>query len=413
MEESNRFVEQWVRPKDQEKDLIGKLIDRDELSGAGFGVCQAFEKCFAEYIGCRYCLTFSHGTAALMAAYYAAGVGPGDEVITPSVGYIASYAGAMHMGARPVFCDLDAKTFLVDIKQIREKITKRTKAINIIHMNGRICNLDQVLKISKEYGIPIIDDAAHACGAEWGAVKLGNFDHITCFSLQGANPRGKPVSGGEGGVACTNDLQSYQRMLAYCQLHRKNIMDELGEGPYSHLDMEVLGLKWRAHPLALAIAFLSLGSLDYRNAKLRESYSKTIEILKEFDFITVPTCPAKAKMAGFYGGFSFILNPKKLKGISCGELVHRLKAAGIDASGPRVGYSEYKRSIFTQGFDLWGRKRGPLGSAWAGLEKYPVCKPEDFPVSEYLQDKVIVLPGFIEVDPRYYQKLKETFQDIK
>ena len=166
-----------------------------------------------------------------MAAYYAAGVGPGDEVITPAVGYIASYAGALHMGARPIFCDIDPRTLLMDPAGVRKKITSRTRAINIIHLNGMVCDMEAYAKISEEYGIPLIEDASHAHGAEWDGKKIGNSAHITCFSLNGVNPKGKPVSGGEGGIATTNDRHSYQRMLAYCHLHRHNIVQELQDSP--------------------------------------------------------------------------------------------------------------------------------------------------------------------------------------
>ena len=93
--------EQWVRPTNREKACVSEWKSaRGELTGAGTGVAKQFEEAFAAYVGARYALSFSHGTAALMAAYFAAGIGPGDEVITPAVGYIGSYAGALHMGAR-------------------------------------------------------------------------------------------------------------------------------------------------------------------------------------------------------------------------------------------------------------------------------------------------------------------------
>lgn len=411
--EQNRFVEMWKRPKDQEKLIIGKLIDADDLTGAGAGICNIFEKCFSEYIGSRYCLTFSDGTSALKAAYYAAGVGPGDEVITPCMGYIASYAGAMHMGARPIFCDIDPTTLLIDPEQVRKKITKRTKAINIIDFNGRVCDLDALLKLSKEYGIALVHDAVHSCGASWGGVKLGNFDHVTCFSLQGTNPTGKIVGGGEGGVMCTNDIEAYQRILAFCHLHRVDVVSELQNSPYADFDREMLGLKSRAHPLALAIAFVSLGTLDYRIGKYRECYAKTKAIVKEFDFLRLPEIAPKAKMGGVFWGYQCVHDPLKLGGMTRDELVLRLQQEGIPVIGPKFGYCEYKRSIFRKGFDLWGEGRGPIDGCWAGMEPFSRCKDGDYPVAEDMLKKVFTFPAYIEVNPEYYVELSRALEKIE
>lgn len=414
------FQEEWKRPKDLEKKNLAELIDRDELSSSGFGVSKDFENAFASYIGCQYCLGFSHGTAALMAAYYALGVGPGDEIITPAVGYIASYSGALHLGARPIFCDIDPNTLLIDPDSVRKKITSHTKAINLIHLNGRICNLDALISISDEFGIPIIDDASHAHGAEWEGKKLGNFDHITCFSLQGINPRGKPVSGGEGGVACTNSRDYYQKMLAYCHLHRKGIKEALVGSPFQELDNEVLGLKWRPHPFAYVLAQISLSSLDYRNAKRQENYLRTIDCLKEFDFISIPTSYSKAKMAGFYGGLKFIYESSPVNDIPLSLIVRCLEAEGVPISWSGtgsgwsgIGYLEYRRFLFSHGFDLWGHQRGPIDGPWAGLNHYQKCTKADYPIAEQMVQKVFTLPSFIEINPDYFAKLNASFRKLQ
>lgn len=406
------YKERWARPKEQEKKLISHLIDQNEYSEAGIGICKAFEETFAAYIGCRYCLTYSHGTDALMAAYFAVGVGPGDEVITPAVGYIASYAGALHMGARPIFCDVDPRSFLIDPDQVRKKITPRTRAINIIDLWGRVCNLDEIQKISAEYQIPIIADASHAHGGEWGGKKLGNSDHITCYSLQGVNPGGKGVAAGEGGVTCTNNRSFQQRLLAYCHLHREGIVKELEGSPYETLDREVLGLKSRAHPFALAVGLISHSTLDYRNAKRTQHLERLEKCLKEFAFIEIPRGPEKGKMAGFFGGLKFIYESAALSELPSEVFVGCLKAEGVPVNGPWVGFLEYRRSLF-RGFDLWGRERGPLKGPWEGLEAFAGYAPAEFPNAEALSRKVFTLPSFIDIDESYFDKLVEALRKVE
>lgn len=406
------YRERWQRPKPIEMQLLARLVETSELSATGVGVAKEFEEAFKKMVGSQYCLSFSHGTAALMAAYYAAGVGPGDEVLTPAVGYIASYSGAMHMGARPIFCDIDPKTLLIDPEEIRKKISPKTAAINIIHLNGRIANLDAIGAISEEFSLPIIDDASHAHGAKWGEKKIGNFDHITCFSLQGCNPTGKPVSGGEGGIACTNNEHYYQRMLAYCHLHRKGISEELANSPYSFLDKEVLGLKWRPHPVAMAIALVSLQSLDFRNHQLSESYNKIAKIVEPLEALTLPVTAQKAMMAGFFEGIKLIYNPEKLGGIPLPLFLEALQAEGVAVKNSGVGNLEYRRPLFTEGYDLWGKERGPLSKGWEGLEDFVPCQPEHYPIAEEYSQRVFRMPLFIDVEESYYRRLEYAFEKV-
>ena len=151
---------------------------------------------------------------------------------------------------------------------MERRITERTRVILPIHWNGRPCDMDALLDIARRHDLVVVEDAAHALGSTWDGKQIGNVGHVACFSFQGITPGGKPVAGGEGGALATNDEEIYQRHLAYCHLHRAGLTDELTREPYRRLDGEVLGWKWRAHPLALAIASVSLRSLDYRIRRL-------------------------------------------------------------------------------------------------------------------------------------------------
>lgn len=133
--------------------------------GEGFGVPEQFEEEFRQFIGCKYVAALNHGSSALAAAFYAAGVGPGDEVIVPAAGYLGSYCGAIWLGATPVFCEPDPRTLLADPKDIERRITKRTRAICPIHWTGLVCDMDSLLEICSKHNIILIEDAAHAHGA--------------------------------------------------------------------------------------------------------------------------------------------------------------------------------------------------------------------------------------------------------
>jgi len=409
--------EKWKRPIEEEKKLIWELLEKGELSGEGSGISKEFEEEFKEFIGCEYCLVVDHGTSALASAYYAAGVGPGDEVITPVAGYIASYAGALHMGARPVFSDIDPHTLLIDPKDVERRITQRTRAINPIHMGGNVCDMDALMDIGRRYGITIIEDAAHATGAEWDGKKIGNVGDITCFSLQGVNPGGKPVAGGEGGVVCTNNRELYERMLIYDHLHRAGVTNELTNPTYRMLDSELLGLKHRAHPLALAIALVSLKTLPYRVEKVRENWRKISSALKDLPGLEpVQSYPKAKPVLGMYGGYKIIYHPEELGGLPVEKFVEALKAEGVpvkvrmvSSSGPGL---EHMHSIFQRGFDLWGRNRGPLGGEFFGLPPFKGYKWGDFPVAESLLNRVLTIPAYIEPEEGLIEQIIEAFRKV-
>jgi len=345
-------IERWTRPKEEERELIGRQID----SWDGFALIKAFEEAFQKVAPYPYVLSFSHGTAAIMAAYYAMEAASG-EVITPAVGSISSYAGAMHLGSRIVFADIREKDLLIDPEEIKKKITPKTKAINVIHMNGRIVNLDEI----KQFGIPILEDASHALSCPWEAQE---FDGITCFSLQGVNPQGKPVGAGEGGIACTYSKTYYQRMLAYGHLHRKGILKDLAGSPFESLDDEVLGLKMRAHPLGMALGLVSLKSLEERSRKRDLFYAQVAAIVKEFEFLKLPEC----KVSGYFGGI-------KLKCVK-GETLPL----------------EYRRPLF---------KTTLMGSY--------NFSPSDYPVSE--STRVLTIPSYIDPDPSYFATLRRKLHE--
>ena len=123
-----------------------------------------------------------------MSALYAAGVGPGDEVITPTLGYIGSYTGVIHLGAKPVFCDVDPGNGLIDPADAEKHITKRTRAILPVHFQGNVCDMDGLLALREKYGVAIVHDAAHAHPSGWDGVKLGAWPDVSATACRARIP---------------------------------------------------------------------------------------------------------------------------------------------------------------------------------------------------------------------------------
>jgi len=188
-----------------------------------------------------------------------------------------------------------------------------------------VCDLDALLTLCAEHDVVLVEDAAHAHGSEWDGVRIGNLGHIACFSMQGLDPGSKPVSAGEGGIVATNDRELYERALIYCHLHRSGAMDELTSPVYKRLNPQLLGWKWRAHPLALALARVSLQSLPYRLKQYAATRDELADKIKDLPGVGLAHNYPKAKGAELYGGLRFLYEPETMNGLSAERFCEALK----------------------------------------------------------------------------------------
>ncbi len=367
-----------------------------------------FEAEFREFVGCEYVIATSHGHTAIAGAFFAAGVGRGDEFIHPDIGYTGSYVGALHMGATPVFCEVDPNTLLADPKDIEKRITNKTRAINPIHHAGRVCDMDALLELCRRHNIMLVEDAAHAHGSEWGGRRIGNVGHVACFSLQGVLPSGKPVAAGEGGILATNDREIYERALVYTQLHRTGVTDELTNPVYAKLEPQLLGWKWRPHPLALAIARVSLRTLPWRIQRFAENRDALVDRLRGVPGIRPVATYPKAKGSELYGGLTFLYDPDALGGLPVTTFSEALAAEGVPNRAWGFHKPEHLRSIYTEDLPgLWGRNH--VGPADVPLPRY---REGDYPVTEGLQSRVLRLKGWIETTDQAISQTADAFKKV-
>ncbi len=183
---------------DAEKKAVIGVLDREYL---GMGVeVQEFEKMLEAFFG-RKVVCVANGTAALQLALQACGIGNGDEVLVPSLTYVASYQAISATGATPVSCDIDPETYFIDWRDAEKRCTNKTKAIMPVHYSGGIGNLDDLYKFAKRRNLKVIEDAAHAFGTTWQGKNIGGFGDIACFSFDGI----KNITSGEGGCITSND----------------------------------------------------------------------------------------------------------------------------------------------------------------------------------------------------------------
>jgi dTDP-4-amino-4,6-dideoxygalactose transaminase len=208
----------------------------------------AFEQEFAAYCDTRYGIAVNSGTSALHLALLAAGVGPGDEVITVPLTFVATAAAIGYTGAKPVFVDVDPVTYTLDPRLIEAAITPRTRAIIPVHLYGQPADMDEILAVASRYGLRVIEDAAQAHGAEYRGRKCGSLGEIACFSFYPGKNLG---AYGEGGIVVTSDAASARKI--------RMLRDWGAEIKYNHV---LKGFNYRMEGVQGAILRVKLRHLE-------------------------------------------------------------------------------------------------------------------------------------------------------
>ena len=209
-----------------------------------------FERTVAGYVGTKYAVAVANGTAALHAACFAAGIREGDEVITTPLTFAASANCVLYCGGRPVFADVDPRTYNIDPEDIRRKITDKTKAIIPVHLAGQPCDMDAIHKIAREYSLVVIEDGAHALGASYKGKKIGTLSDMTTFSFHPV----KPITTGEGGMVVTDQEELYRKLTLFSAhgiTRDTNLLTE-NEGPWFYQQQE-LGFNYRITDIQCAL----------------------------------------------------------------------------------------------------------------------------------------------------------------
>ena len=237
---------------------------------------QAFERAFAARVGAEHAIATTNCTTALHLALYASGVGPGDEVIVPSLSFIATANAVWHCGATPVFADVDPLTYNLDPVAAERAITPRTKAIMPVHQIGLPADMDAFLAIGRERGIAIVEDAACAIGAEYKGRPIGSLDSPACFSL---HPR-KVITTGEGGMITTNDAALADRLRKLRQ-HAMDMSDLARHGAKDVIFESYPERGWncRMTDLQAAVGLCQLDALEdilAERVRLAERYNAAL-----------------------------------------------------------------------------------------------------------------------------------------
>lgn len=279
-----------------------------------------FEKAVCDYTGAKYAVAVSNGTAALHAACFAAGIGVGDEVITTPLTFAASANCVLYCGGTPVFADIDPYTYNIDPADIRRKITGRTRAIIAVHYTGQPCEMDEIHAIAKEFNLTVIEDAAHAMGADYKGKKIGSISDMTAFSFHPV----KHITTGEGGMITTNDEKLYEQLKLFRThgITRDEKLMTRNEGGWYYQQLH-LGYNYRITDIQCALGVTQMKKLDRFVARRRELAERYNQAFKDVEGIVRP-----AQRAGCNNSWHlYVVQVKERK-----EVFDKLKKAGINVN---------------------------------------------------------------------------------
>ncbi|GGK34101.1 UDP-4-amino-4,6-dideoxy-N-acetyl-beta-L-altrosamine transaminase [Caldalkalibacillus thermarum] len=323
-----------------------------------------FEKAVADYVGAEYAVAFSNGTAALHAACFAAGIQSGDEVITSPITFAASANCILYQGGKPVFADVDERTYNIDPAEIEKKINSKTKAIIPVDFTGQPAELDTILEFAQRHNLVVIEDAAHALGAEYNGKKIGSISDMTMFSFHPV----KPITTGEGGVITTNDKDYYEKLVQFRTHGITRDRSKLNEdhGPW-YYEMQLLGYNYRMTDIQAALGLSQLKKLDRFITRRREIATAYTEAFGDIPELVTPY-QSPLSQSGWHL-YVIRLKLEKLKG-SRKEIFEALQREkiGVNVHYIPVYYHPYYQKL--------GYQRG-------------LC-----PIAEKIYEEIITLPLF-------------------
>lgn len=301
-------------------------------NGAGPNALR-FEAVFSKFVGTRYAVAMNSGTAALHAALIAAGVGEGDEVILPSLTFVATAEAVALTGATPIFVEIDPDTYCIDPEEIEAALTSRTKAVIPVHLYGLTGDMDRIMEVAENYHLVVIEDAAQAHGAEYKGRQAGGLGDMACFSFYGS----KNMVTGEGGMVTTNSIE-YNKTLRHLRNH----------GETRRYQSTMLGHNYRMPEMEAALGVVQLAKLPKFVESRRRNAVYLMEKLKNVEPLQLPTVPATCVHAWYV----FTVRMKGANAARRNKVVNKIRARRVDAQiyYPKpIHRQDYYRRTFRPG----------------------------------------------------------------
>ncbi|MBU0713052.1 DegT/DnrJ/EryC1/StrS family aminotransferase [bacterium] len=367
-----------------EQPEIDEVVDtlKSGWLGTGPKVAQ-FELLFKEYTGSKYALALNSCTAALHLSLLTLNLKSDDEVIVPTMTFSATANAVIHSGANPVFVDCEKRTSNIDPKDIRKKVTSKTKAIIPVHFAGRPCDMDEIMSIAKEYDLKVIEDCAHAIETEYKGNKAGTIGAFGCFSFYVT----KNIVTGEGGMVIT-DNEAYADKIKILGLHgmTKDAWKRFGDEGYKHYQVVHAGYKYNMMDIQAAIGIHQLPRIEIYRKRRQQIWDTYNEAFQDLPVIIPEKNQKNTKHA--YHLYTLLIDIDQIN-ITRDQFLNEMTKRRI---GVGVHYIALHLHPYYQ--KSYGYKRG------------------DFPNSEWVSDRTVSLPLSAKLNDNDVQDVIDAVKDI-
>ncbi len=384
---SNHFV--WPIITEDLKTAATEQIDKTISIYDKSGIFAEFEQKFANMVGAKYGLLTSSGTSALHSLYVGIGLKPGDEVLCPAYTFYATVTPILQTGAVPILCDVLTENGNIDPDELERKLTAKTKAVMVTHMWGRSCAMARIKSFCDSHKLFLLEDCSHAHGGYYQNKMLGGWGEASAWSLQGQ----KIITGGEGGIITTNNEEIYYRALLLGHYNKRCVQEIPIGHPYAEFAITGMGLKLRAHPVAVAMAHEQLSHLSDWHVQKTKFAQYLSDRLRKLPGVLVPQVGSHEDPAWY--AYILRFDSSQLNGLSVKKIYSAIKAEGcIDADMPSSTCPLNLLPLF--------QKPEVLFPNYQGIFAY---QAGDFPRAEAFYDSVIKLPVWVNPGDRSIVKL--------
>lgn len=373
----------WPQWDEREQARILAVLDSGEWGGFNPAV-KEFETLFGKRHQAKYCYTCVNGTSSLEAGLRAVGVGHGDEVIVPPYTFIATANAVRLAGATPVFVDVEADTYNLDVSKIEEALSPKTKAIIPVHFAGLMANMDALLPLAQKHNLAIIEDAAHAHGSTWRGTPAGTIGHIGSFSLQ----QSKNLTAGEGGILLTNNEELAGKLWSFINQGRSP-----AGAWYEHAN---LGTNLRMTGWQAAILLAQMERFEEQLQRRMSSARRLNQILEEIDGLQPMRWDERADSHAFHL-YMMRYDADGFAGLERDRFVEALRAEGIPCS------TGYARPLYDQ---------PPLTAPNSRILPCPVAEQACKEVIWLTQNMLLAEPEQIDRIAEAVVKVKENVENL-
>ena len=391
----------WPIVTKEDEQAVVQVLRSGTMSA--LDVTRLFEAEFAAWQGSRFALAHCNGTAALLAAMYAVGLRRGDELICPSITYWASALQAFSLGATVVFADVKPHSICIDPRDLDRRISRRTRAIMVVHAYGHPADMDPILAIARKHGLKVIEDVSHAHGALYKGRKVGTFGDVAAMSMMGS----KSFAIGEAGMLVTDNRAIYERAVAFAHYERHADVLTLPELK-GVAGLPLGGVKGRINQTCSAMGRVQLKYYDHRMAEIQKAMNRFWDLLEGTPGLRAhrPAKGSGSTMGGWYAAAGLYV-PEELGDLPAKRFVEAVAAEGAPIE-LGVNLPLHEMPLFNI-VDVYGDGK-PTRIAFA--ERDVRQAPDSLPVAHAMAQHTYRIPWFKHDRPEVIERYAAAFHKV-